>query len=561
MNNSQFRKLVLDTPARQSGLEKSGNLGTAPKRDGTVPLALGSRMRSSIPMTPYVWPVNSPALFFHCVADNILHRRSVAIGGGVDFARQLAERERASGNQPTRKFRSSAAPKGAKLPAGYIDRTKERVSDDDDEKASRVKALEEMVKLQQIDQATFEKLRDEIIGGDVGSVHLVKGLDYKLLERVRRGEDVLNGGSKTKYDGEDEDAGFDIDEELEKLEDREVAPVVKEKSEKKGEMAPPSLVPGKKRNRDQILAELKAARQAAKEKAVPTLGARFKKVGVPQTGSRIEKDSKGREVLITVDADGNEKRKVRRVQLEQKVEKGHGLLMPDKDSKPLGMEVPEIPKPAEEEDEEIDIFEDVGDDYNPLAEFEDENEESEAEDSETSERKTKNEKEVRPSTARLSAESSTAPPLGSEAPAKPRNYFRESKETTSETSISAGAKAMEDPTIFAALKKASALASHSETVKTEEQLAREAKLKKLLEAHDRDAADMDMGFGSSRLEDEEDFGDEKIKLSEWGADRDDDAEKGSGKGKRKRGPKKRKGDVNSAADVMKVLERRKAANG
>src|SRR5262249_23103914 len=131
----------------------------------------------------------------------------------------------------------------------------------------------------------------------------------------------------------------------------------------------------------------------------------------------------------------------------------------------------------------------------------------------------------------------------------------------SETSISAGANAMKDPTILAAIKKVSALASHSEMLKTEEQIAREAKLKKMLEAQERDAADMDMGFGSSRLEDEEDFGEEKIKLSEWGADGDDDAGKGSGKGKRKRGPKKRKGDVNSAADVMKVLERRKAANG
>jgi hypothetical protein len=34
---------------------------------------------------------------------------------------------------------------------------------------------------------------------------------------------------------------------------------------------------------------------------------------------------------------------------------------------------------------------------------------------------------------------------------------------------------------------------------------------------------------------------------------------GAGKGKRKRGPKKRKGDGNSAADVMRVLEKRKAA--
>ena len=69
-----------------------------------------------------------------------------------------------------------------------------------------------------------------------------------------------------------------------------------------------------------------------------------------------------------------------------------------------------------------------------------------------------------------------------------------------------------------------------------------------------------MGFGSSRFADEEDFEEKKVKLSEWGKGGDDDGEEvGKGKEKRKRGPKKRKGDSNSAADVMKVLERRKAS--
>lgn len=55
MNNSQFRKLVLDTPARQpsSSADSKPALGATPRRDG-APSALGSRMRSSIPMTPYV---------------------------------------------------------------------------------------------------------------------------------------------------------------------------------------------------------------------------------------------------------------------------------------------------------------------------------------------------------------------------------------------------------------------------------------------------------------------------------------------------------------------------
>jgi hypothetical protein len=69
---------------------------------------------------------------------------------------------------------------------------------------------------------------------------------------------------------------------------------------------------------------------------------------------------------------------------------------------------------------------------------------------------------------------------------------------------------------------------------------------------------MDMGFGTSRFEDEEDFEDQKIKLSQWGQDDGDEESKG-GKAKRKRGPKKRKGDVNNAADVLRVIEARKAA--
>ena len=53
MNNSQFRKLVLDTPARQAGSgEGRGAFAATPGRDGAAPSALGSRMRSSIPMTP-----------------------------------------------------------------------------------------------------------------------------------------------------------------------------------------------------------------------------------------------------------------------------------------------------------------------------------------------------------------------------------------------------------------------------------------------------------------------------------------------------------------------------
>lgn len=480
----------------------------------------------------------------------------MATSGGNDFARQLAERQReAAGQQPTKKFRSVAAPRGAKLASGYVDRTQMRESEtEEDDKASRVKALEEMMKLQQIDQATFEKLRDEIIGGDVNSVHLMKGLDYKLLERVRRGEDVLQGKA-SEAEAEAEGDEVDVDDEFEKLEGKEIVPVAREKVVKHGEMA--KLVPGKKRNRDQILAELKAARAEAKAKAGPSLGLKFKKVGTSRDEPRIEKDERGREVLITVDEHGNEKRKVRRVQVEQpKEEKKPALLMPDKDVAPLGMEVPDIPTPTIEEDEDFDIFDDAGDDYDPLAGLEDDVD-SEAEDGEIDEAARKDIPSLSqtPEEEKASLDKlSMPPPPRPKAAVKARNYFGETA-TASKTSTK---PALGDPTILAALKKASQIGGQVKEAKSEEDAAREKKLQKMLQSQDRDADDIDMGFGSSRFADEEDFGDEKIKLSNWGGGDDDGTEGGhDGKAKRKRGPKKRKGDVNSAADVLKVMERRK----
>jgi hypothetical protein len=431
---------------------------------------------------------------------------------------------------------------------------------EEDDKVKRVKALEEMMKLQQIDEPTFVKLREEILGSEVGMQRagLVKGLDWKLLEKARTGEigvmDVLEGKGPQKDEGEGDEEEVDVDDEFERLEDQGVEAVVKEKTAKKGEMAPPSLT-GKKRNRNQILADLKAARLAAKEAAQPSLGSRFKKVGAPRTESRIETDKKGREVLIKVDEDGNEKRKVRKVQPkpEAEVRKGQGLLMPDKDVAPLGMEVPKIPQVPEEDDEEINIFDDAGDDYDPLAGLEDDDSDEEQEDGELSdsgENKLKAEEE--PSKPALG---SMAPPP---RPTQPRNYFGTSEST--KPGKSTAPKGLSDPTLLAVLKKASTLNPITKEAESAEEAAKEARRKKMLQADDRDAQDMDMGFGISRFGDEEDFEEKRVKLSEWGSKGDDDDEKGGkgeGKSKRKRGPKKRKGDGNSAADIMKVLERRK----
>lgn len=429
-----------------------------------------------------------------------------------------------------------------------------------------------MVKLGQMDMATFEKLRDEIVGGDVKDVHLVKGLDWKLLERIRRGEDVLAESEKSTQSDNPPDSpqtilekdGVDVDDELEKVEVEEITPVAKAKAEKKGEMAPPLDVAGKKRNRDEILKELKASRLAAAEKEKqPALGPRFVKVGEKEK-SRIEKDDRGREILITVDQEGRVKRKVKRVKVEEEVAKDHGLLMPDKDAKPLGMEVPEIVAPTAPEDKDEDIFADVGADYDPLGGVEDEggdsDEDSEAidEPTDSASRLSADKPEKEESQADQDRSKMPPPALPKKTEGGPRNYFGGTI-GGNETEVSgAPPNPLTDPAILAALKKASSinpLSSNPEL--SEEAAAKLARRKQMLESHNRDADDIDLGFGSSRFEDEEDGEERKIKLSVWGRDNGDEEGKGEGKGKRKRGLKKRKGDVNSAADVLKAMERRK----
>ncbi|KAL8911448.1 MAG: hypothetical protein Q9171_003381 [Xanthocarpia ochracea] len=528
MNNSQFRRLVLDTPGTASGNGRNA----------------GEQSHAGPGATP------------------------IANSTGIDFARQLAERNASLNPTAAKKFRSSAAPKGTKLGSGYQDRTQLRTSAEEDEKASRVKALEEMVKLGQMERATFEALRDEIVGGDVKDVHLVKGLDRKLLERVRKGEDVLSESAKSPQIAADPPvevpptiSAEDVEEELEKLGEQEYQAKQKQDIAKKGEMAPPPPVAGKKRTRDEILKELKASRQAAAERAQearqPALGPKFHKVGEKRATSRIEKDEKGREVLITVDADGNIKRKVKKTKLEA-VKDTSGLLMPDKAIKPLGLDVavPSAPAAPEEQDDG-DIFADVEGDYDPLGGELDKDEisdDSDAEDKPAS-------KDCKSSTeSATTTTTTTITPLPKQPAAGPRNYFNDPLPSTDPTSDTTPI-GLQDPTILAALKKASTLEPLSEDKTPSEEQAKLARRKKMLEAHDRDAEDMDMGFGSSRFEDEADDAGEgkKVKLSVWGGDKETEKrEGGEGKEKRKRGPKKgKKGDKDSVKDVMKVLERRK----
>ena len=455
-------------------------------------------------------------------------------------------------------------PKGTKLHSGYQDRTQLRTSEEEDGKATRVKALEDMVKLGQMDLATFEALRDEIVGGDVKDVHLVKGLDYKLLERVRRGEDVLADSAKsTQTDVHREESrqirpNVDVDDEFEKMEGRAIQPIVREQTSKKGEMAPPPPVAGQKRTRDDILRELKASRLAAAESAKQAhqsaLGPKFMKIGEKKDRSRVEKDERGREVLITVGEDGQVKRKVRKASIDEH----NGLLMPDKDAQPLGMRVAPMTHPVISGDEgEGDIFEGVGADYNPLGEAQDDDDDSDGSDGEEEASLS-----LAPLTAPkgvLESETSTSmhptPMPQQQSPLRrKRNYFDDS-EDLKETD-DPGRNPLTDPTILAALKKASAIKPFpTSAVGNEEEFAKAERRRKMLESDDRDADDVDMDFGSSRFGDAEDV--EEVKLSVWDGDGSEGGERGEGKEKRKRGAKKRKGDVNSAADVLNIMERRR----
>ncbi|KAJ5776136.1 uncharacterized protein N7511_001147 [Penicillium nucicola] len=530
MNNEQFWRLLAD-----QGSSKAKDSNATPGRDasrgGATPGGLlGSRMRSSIPMTP----------------------RSVT---GVDFGRQLAEQRQ--GDRPSKRFKSSAAPKGTALPTGYQDRAQLRNSKEgDDERGedleTRIKALEDMVKLGQIDQATFDKLRKDLgVGGDLGSTHMIKGLDMDLLRRVKAGEDVSQAAEKPAPTIEEPKE--DADEEFERLMEEkgleEVAAAPKEQKEKKkGNMAPP---PAKPKTRDEILRELKAKRAAASAPVPPpesTLGSKFKKLsdGKPEKKRFVERDETGRrrEVLLITDAQGNTKRKTR--WLDKPIDIAAGdLPMPDKAAKPLGMEIPaEIAaRSAPPEDEDEDIFVGVGDDYNPLAGLEGDDDSSSDEEGETGESAPR-----KPTKDTVSETDNKT--MTETAPAKPRNYFGES--TTQEQSDDRSNPLTKDPTILAALKRAAAIRQTSPS-EGEEGESSEAALrhKRFLEEARRrdamDAADMDMGFGESRNEDGED--DDQVLF-----DFDDD---NRGDKKRKRGPKKRKGDKDSAADVMRVVEGRK----
>ncbi|KAK8924907.1 hypothetical protein H634G_06093 [Metarhizium anisopliae BRIP 53293] len=533
MNNEQFRKLMLANSKQASGSKNDPSPPVAkPSGGGT---ALGSRQRSSMPMTP----------------------RSVA-GHQSDFARQLAERNQSE--RPQKKVRTSA-PKGVRLAEGYVDRAQNRATAEIDDREARLKALEESYKKEEIDEETYEKLRFQIAGGDLESTHLVKGLDFKLLERVRKGEDVYNEKPSGSTNSEAQEDDTHVDDAFDMLESQEIHAIEREKTDKKkGQLS--TVAAGKKRTRNQILADMKAARAAAKAQAEPSLGDRFRKIGTTQKlGTRIEVDKRGREVLIIVDADGHEKRKVRKLRPGEAEESKDILPMPDKNAKPLGMEVPEQfrtkEEPAAEDDGEVNIFDDVGDDYDPLAGI-DGSESGSDSDSEMTEQTTAGNSV--PRDKRTASDSMPPPPIPQTGP---RNYFQDSKTRLISEEEGERAPSMSDPAIMAAIKKAAALrpieTEDDDDESRQNSVAAEERRRKLLQTSQRDDDDLDMGFGTSRYEDEEDFEDHK--LASWGED--DNSEGGrsrNARSQRKRGPKKRKVDKNNAADFLRMMESRKAAS-
>ncbi|KAF2759973.1 hypothetical protein EJ05DRAFT_509642 [Pseudovirgaria hyperparasitica] len=507
MNNSQFRKLVLE----QSTSKPENGTQTTPQPSATP---FGARARGF--MTPRHTPGST----------------------NNDFRRQLFEQ--AAENQQRKKFRSSAAPKGTKLAAGYSDRTQSRKDEEDDDKGKRIKALEESMKLQQIDQATFEKLRDQITGGDISSTHLVKGLDRKLLERIKRGEDVMNSPSKEQ--DPEEDIVEDLDGALDEFQDKSVAPIQRQRSLKRGEMAPPATG-GIKRDRNALLAELRASRQAATETKAAA-SSKFRRIGEKREESRFETDARGREVLIVTDAEGNVKRKVRKVKADPNE--------PEVKASVLGTDVvmPEqpVPSPVKEEEEE-DMFADAGTDYNPFGVVVDEGDSSEEEDGEL---EASTQSKPSQGLERLQTQASIPSPKATDTvPQAKRKYFDDEPEVTPETSFNP----LHDPAILAALRNSREDGKKPKLSQEEE--ARQKKHAAMLASSNRDFEDMDMGFGSSRLADEEEMeGGDHIKLSEWGRDGDaDGAERGGTK--RKRGPKKKRGDKNNATDIMKAMEGQK----
>lgn len=528
MNNSAFRNLISkNTSSDVSQDDKKAQFKTP---------MLGSRARSSIPMTP---------------------RNVPGYNNRSEFARQVAAQTSPSDGPPAKRFKSASAPKGSRLAKGYTDRAatlrnEEAIETDQDDREKRLKALEEMMKLQQITSEDFERMKADMgIGGDTSSTHLVKGLDWKLLERVRRGEDVTKSDKQEEDELEKEDKKdeVDVEDELEKALER--GPTGQDEPQEQQEEDPDetSTETAQPMTRDQILQRLKESRNAAASSTAttkamapaPVLGGKFKKVAAPEKRAKHKYtetvNGRRREVLVINKRDGTTKRKTRWLDPED---------ITKSETQILGMEVPsdiaakaarDAAAAAAEEEDDDDIFQGVGADYDPLADIK-------SDDSDGEEAATKSDKP-----GLDSQQNGTASTTPATATSQKRNYFATSEETKEEDGTSKDHLAR-DPTILAALKRAADIRRREEkddqnidSTNPEQDAKQKQFLQKLREREQQDNADLDYGFGESRFGDAED---EEVFVEEEG-------DKKSG---RKRGGKKRKGDKNDVKDVMGVLQSR-----
>ncbi|KAK6340576.1 hypothetical protein TWF696_008903 [Orbilia brochopaga] len=474
MNNSAFRKLVNDTPR----VDRSSAAGSnAPS--SAVP-SLGSRQRASIPMTP----------------------RSVGFTSSSNSFAQQAAAYRLQQNPPKEKKFKSSAPLGSKLPQGYVDRTKFRDDDSEgptDDAERRLAALMELV---QEGSLTREEAieQSKAFGGDLQSTHLVKGLDFKLLERARKGEDVMSGGTAAA------DVDEDMDEELDKALEKEVEVVRRDK--RKDDDDDDDAAP-KKKTRAEILAEWKKSREeaAAKKAAETALGSKFKKISEKEKKPKASKgDKASSKTAHQHDASSSKKRKRDREDTSKLKETviDNGTV--------LGMLPPALPstKPAEapapSADEDVNIFDDAPDDYDPLAGLQDSDDEPASDDDE-GEVKDTNETSRKPDT-----QPSIPPPQPS---TRPKNYFSTSAKDAELNTESIASKPLSGQDLAntaelsAAIKKAAQMRELSKAALDSEEAKKEARHKAMLLAAARDDEDVDMGFGGSRTfgdDDEEDLG-------------------------------------------------------
>lgn len=247
-----------------------------------------------------------------------------------------------------------SVPKGAKFAAGYRDRALDR-------RKAEVES--------DTDAATDRK--GKAAGGDVSTTHLVKGLDRRLLERVKRGEDVMSAPAGDRPDltdesGDDDDEGCDsdngagnekstsadrdddIDTQLDQLIQQEIAPVVREQEAKVGQRV-------QKRSRAEILAALKASRQKPVVVGVQ-LGSKFRRIGDGDQSGRVRSGQ-----VKPTDRDEEEE-----AQERDRLDRANALGREVDDQVRAAAAASEKDREADDDSDDDDIFAGVGAEYDPL---------------------------------------------------------------------------------------------------------------------------------------------------------------------------------------------------